>query len=137
MKKKQWSDKTILKSIPNPSKEAYEIKLKAPEITFEGVRKQPDFALAYITFYPKDKVIELKSMKEYFFQFRSKIFSYERLINVVFDDMMDIYDPERLRIVMEFNPRGGISSKLTIDSDWKARGGNEKYKDWIGQKEEW
>ena len=56
MKNKKWSDKTILKSIPNPSSEAYEIKLKAPEITFEGVRGQPDFALLYITFYPKNKV---------------------------------------------------------------------------------
>jgi 7-cyano-7-deazaguanine reductase len=28
------------------------------------------------------------------------------------------------------NPRGGISSRLTIDSDWKARGGEEVFKDW-------
>ena len=69
MKQKQWSDKTLLKAIRNPSKEAYEIKMKAPEVTFEGVRGQPDFALLYITFYPADKVIELKSMKEYFYQF--------------------------------------------------------------------
>ena len=137
MKRKQWSDKNILKSIRNPSSEAYEIKLKAPEVTFEGVRGQPDFALLYITFYPKDKVIELKSMKEYFYQFRSKIYSNERLINVIFEDMMEVYEPERLRLVMVCNARGGISSKLTIDSDWKARGGNENYKDWIGQTEEW
>jgi hypothetical protein len=26
---------------------------------------------------------------------------------------------------------------LTIDSDWKARGGEEKYKDWVGLGEEW
>ena len=42
-----------------------------------------------------------------------------------------------LRIVMEFNPRGGISSKLVIDSDWKTRGGDEKFKDWIGQEDKW
>jgi 7-cyano-7-deazaguanine reductase len=38
---------------------------------------------------------------------------------------------------MEFNPRGGISSKLVIDSDWETRGGNEKFKDWIGQEDKW
>ncbi len=135
--KKKWSDGSLLKSIPNPSKEAYEIKLKAPEITFEGVRGQPDFALLYITFYPGDRVIELKSMKEYFYQFRSRIYSYERLINVIYDDMVEAYAPERLRLVMVCNPRGGISSKLTIDSDWSSRGGSEIYKDWIGQPEEW
>jgi len=137
MKQKSWSDSSILKSIPNPAGGAYEIKLKAPEITFEGVRGQPDFALLYITFYPNTKVIELKSLKEYFYQFRSRIYSYERLINVIYDDMVKVYDPHRLRLVMVCNPRGGISSKLTIDSDWSARGGNEKYKDWIGQVEEW
>jgi len=137
MKQKSWSDSSILKSIPNPSGDAYEIKLKAPEITFEGVRGQPDFALLYITFYPNTKVIELKSLKEYFYQFRSKIYSYERLINVIYDDMVKVYDPHRLRLVMICNPRGGISSKLTIDSDWTSRGGSEKYRDWIGQLEEW
>ena len=43
---------------------------------------------------------------------------------------MEVYEPERLRCTMICNPRGGISSKLTIDSDWAARGGEEKFKDW-------
>ena len=137
MGKKIWSDRTILKGIKNPSKEAYEIKIKNPEITFEGDTGKPDFAVAYITLYPKDDVIELKSLKEYFFQFRNKIFSYERLINVIYDDLTCVYDPIRLRIVMEFNPRGGISSKLTVDSDWSIRGGKEKFKDWVGRDEKW
>ena len=119
-KKKGWSDRGILKCITNPTQEAYEIKIKNPEITFEGDSGKPDFAIAYITFYPNKSVIELKSLKEYFYQFRTKWFSYERLINVIYDDLVDVYKPNRLRIVMEFNPRGGISSKLTIDSDWKT-----------------
>ena len=81
-----WSDNTLLKSISNPTKEAYEIKIKNPEITFEGVPGQPDFASAYIMFYPNKKVIELKSLKRYFFQFRDSVMSYERLINVIYDD---------------------------------------------------
>ena len=89
LKKRNWAkNREILKSIPNPSKDAYEIKMKIPELTFEGVRGQPDFAHLYITFYPGDKVIELKSLKEYFFAFRSQIYSCERIINVVYDDMM-------------------------------------------------
>ena len=135
--KKKWSEPEMLKSIPNPTRQAYEIKIRNPEITFEGVKGQPDFAAAYITFYPKDKVIELKSLKHYFFQFRGKILSYERLINVVYDDLIQVYDPERLRVVMVFNARGGISSKLTIDSDWKSRGGHEMFKDWVGQEDIW
>lgn len=138
MKKRNWAkNRELLKSIPNPSGDAYEIKMKIPELTFEGVRGQPDFAHLYITFYPGDKVIELKSLKEYFFAFRSQIYSYERIINVIYDDMMAVYNPHRLRLVIVCNPRGGISSKLTVDSDWSVRGGKEDYKDWVGQNEEW
>ena len=132
-----WSVRSILKSIPNPTNDAYEIKIKNPEVTFEGVRGQPDFASVYITMYPSNSIIELKSLKEYFFQFRSRILSYERLINVVYDDLIKVYEPQRLRVVMTFNARGGISSKITIDSDWKVRGGSEKFKDWLGQEETW
>ena len=46
-------DSSILKSLPNPTGEAYEIKIKIPEFTFLGVKKQPDFADVFITFYPK------------------------------------------------------------------------------------
>ena len=137
-KKRNWSkNREILKSISNPSSDAYEIKMKVPELTFEGVRGQPDFAHLYITFYPGDKIIELKSLKEYFFAFRSQLYSYERIINVIYDDMMTVYEPARLRLVMTCNPRGGISSKLTVDSDWGVRGGKDIFKDWVGQKEEW
>ena len=136
--KRNWAkNRNILKSIPNPAQDAYEIKMKIPELTFEGVRGQPDSAKLYITFYPGDKVIELKSLKEYFFAFRSQIYSYERIINVIYDDMMEAYEPHRLRLVMTCNPRGGISSKLTVDSDWGVRGGEDSFKDWVGQSDEW
>ena len=130
-------NKEILKSIPNPTLGAYEIKVKITEFTFLGVTEQPDFANAYISFYPCKRIIELKSLKEYVFQLRNIVVSYERLINIFYDHLMEVYEPDRLRLVMMFNPRGGISSKLTIDSDWSIRGGDEKYKDWTDKSEEW
>ena len=130
-------DKSFLKAIPNPSKEAYEIKVKVPECTFLGVHQQPDFATIYLVFYPNKKVIELKSLKQYIYELRNIIVSYERLINIIYDHLMDVYKPERLRILMICNPRGGISSKLTIDSDWKVRGGKERFKEWMGSEDIW
>ena len=137
MKKYDTIDKTILKALPNPSAGAYEIKVKIPEFTFLGVKEQPDFADTYLSFYPKNKIIELKSLKQYVYQLRDVVVSYERLINVFYDHMMDVYQPERLRVVMVFNPRGGITSKLTIDSDWSVRGGEEIFKDWNDKNEQW
>lgn len=130
-------DKSALKAIPNPTSEAYEIKIKIPEFTFLGVSEQPDFAVVYLTFYAKKKVIELKSLKQYVYQLRDIIVSYERLINIMYDHIMEVYEPDRVRIVMICHPRGGISSKLTIDSDWGVRGGEEKYRDWVGIEDGW
>lgn len=134
---KRWSDASLLKALPNPSQKGYEIKIKNPEITFLGAVSQPDYATIYITMYPGDSVIELRSLKLYFHEFRNRIISYERLINVIYDDLLSTYRPIRLRIVMTLSPRGGISSKLTIDSDWAVRGGKEVFKDWLGQSDEW
>lgn len=134
---RKWSDTSILRAIPNPSPEGYEVKIKNPELTFIGAPDQPDFATVYIMMYPRDTVIELRSLKRYFFQFRDKHISYERLINVVYRDLMEVYTPKRLRITMTFGARGGISSRLTVDSDWKIRGGNEEFRDWVGQSDEW
>ena len=53
------------------------------------------------------------------------------------DDLVKVYEPSRLRLVMICNARGGISSKLTIDSDWKIRGGEDKFRDWSASREEW
>ena len=69
-------------------------------------------------------------MKYFFFHLRNIVVSYERLINIAYDHFMEVYEPERFRITMIYNPRGGISAKLTIDSDWKVRGGEEKFSDW-------
>ena len=130
-------DLSILKSIPNPSKDPYEIKVKVPEFTFLGVNEQPDFGVLYITFYPTEKIIELKSLKQYTYQLRNIVVSYERLINVVYDHLMEVYNPDRLRLVLKSNPRGGISSRLVIDSDWSVRGGAEKYLDWGQSDDSW
>lgn len=140
MSEKKLYDKIergILKSLPNPTTEAYEAKIKIPECTFLGVHEQPDFATFYLTFYADKKIIELKSLKHYIYQLRDIVVSYERLINIVYEDLMEVYQPTRLRIVMVCNPRGGISSKLTIDSDWKIRGGGEQFKDWTSSEDEW
>ena len=123
-------DISILKSLPNPGKKAYEIKLKQPELTFLGVYEQPDFASLYLLFYPDKKIIELKSFKLYLQQYRNLIISYERLINILYDDIKKVYNPKRLRIILDCNPRGGISSRLTQDSDWKSLGGKEEYKNY-------
>ena len=125
-----WSQAKLLKRLPNPSEAAYEQKIYIPEMTFVGTANQPDFGEMLLTFYPGPWTIELKSLKQYKDSFRSSLASYERLSNVIFEDLMEVYEPTRLRLMMRLRPRGGISSCLTIDSDWKIRGGKELFGDW-------
>ena len=127
-----WSKAHLLERIENPAIEAYEQKILIPELTFLGVANQPDFGAVLLTFYPNAWTIELKSLKVYKDAFRDAMVSYERLANVMFEDLMGVYEPKRLRLMMQIRPRGGISSCLTIDSDWKIRGGSEEFRDWTG-----
>ena len=127
---KHWSKAHLLQRIPNPTKEAYEQKILIPEFTFLGVSNQPDFGEILMTFYPGPWTIELKSVKVYKDAFRDTEASYERLANVIFTDIMQVFEPARLRLMMRLRPRGGIASCLTIDSDWAIRGGKEVFADW-------
>ena len=123
---KIWSavDGSALKSLPNAAK-GYEQRIAIPEFTFLGVKNQPDFGNITIWFYGKDRTIELKSLKEYLFQYRDTVISYERALDVMYKDLVKAYDPDRIRIEIEFRPRGGISSRMTVDSDWGHLGGSD------------
>lgn len=116
---KIWNTITTdtLKSLPNPAR-GYEQLITIPEFTFLGVKNQPDFGHIIITFYGNEKTIELKSLKNYIFQYRDTVLSYERCIDVMFRHLMEVYQPDKLRIEIEFRPRGGISSRMTADSTW-------------------
>jgi 7-cyano-7-deazaguanine reductase len=129
-------DPYVLKALPNPGG-AIELKHKAPEVTFLGAHNQPDFGTLYVTFYPDKTVIELRSLKEYLYQWRDTAVSYERFLDVVYDHLMQVYEPVRLRLVFETRPRGGISSRLTVDSDWAIRGGKEQFQDWVRLDDTW
>ena len=94
------------------------------------VRKHLKRLTQVVLFCPDKTIIELKSLKMYLQQYRDLIISHERLINVLYDDLIKVYKPKRLRIVLDCNPRGGISSRLTQDSDWKSLGGKEEYKNY-------
>jgi 7-cyano-7-deazaguanine reductase len=130
MPNSHWSKAHVLRRLPNPSKDGYEQKILIPELTFVGTANQPDFGEVLITFYPGEWTIELKSLKQYKDAFRDTMASYERLANVMFEDLQVVYAPQRLRLMMRLRPRGGISSCLTIDSDWRIRGGREEFNDW-------
>jgi len=118
-------DATILEALPSPGG-PFEARIDIPEFTMLGAKEQPDFGVLRLWFYPRDSVIELKSLKRYLHQYRMILVSYERVVNCIYDDLVAVYEPQRLRLEASFRPRGGISSTLVIDSDWGVRGGEDE-----------
>lgn len=126
MTKKLWkSIENTLESLPNVG--AYEQQITIPEFTFLGVYNQPDFGYIKMWFHGNKKTIELKSLKEYLLQYRDTVISYERALDLMYTHMMEAYDPYRIRLEIDFRPRGGISSKMVADSDWGHLGGTDEH----------
>ncbi len=56
-----------------------------------------------------------KSLKLYLHDFRNRGIFYEHSINTILDDLVSACKPRRMRVVGQFTPRGGISSKITAN----------------------
>jgi 7-cyano-7-deazaguanine reductase len=104
-----------LESFPNqfPERE-YEIEIVCPEFTAVCPKTgQPDFGTITISYVPGDRCIELKSLKLYLFAYRDRGIFYEHSVNTILDDLVAACLPRTMRVVGQFTPRGGISSKIT------------------------
>jgi len=118
------SKKEILEVFENQYPERdYLIEHIAPEFTSLCPKTgQPDFATIILKYVPDKLCVELKSLKIYFNSYRNDGVFYETLTNQILSDISDVVKPRAMRVIAEFNVRGGISSVITADFI------NEKYK---------
>ncbi len=75
----------------------------------------PDLGTIRIKYLPNNKIVELKSLKYYFLQFRNAGIFYENLTKLISGHLIECLDPLELNIEAEFTSRGGISSKVTTE----------------------
>jgi 7-cyano-7-deazaguanine reductase len=75
----------------------------------------PDFATIEITYIPGDHCLELKALKLYLWSFRNDGIFYERAVNRILDDLAEKTAPRWMRIVGDFNVRGGIKSVISAE----------------------
>lgn len=76
---------------------------------------QPDFAEIFIEYIPDKKCIETKSLKLYFFAYRSEGTFMETITNRILDDCIAACDPRFMRVVADFKARGGIRNVVTAE----------------------
>lgn len=111
------SKKEILEVFENKFPERnYIIEHIAPEFTSLCPKTgQPDFATIILKYIPDQFCVELKSLKLYFNSYRNDGVFYETLTNQILSDLADVVKPRAMRVIAEFNVRGGISSVITAD----------------------
>ena len=110
-------ERNELQAWPNPKPERdYVIHFEIPEFTCLCPRSGfPDFATIVIDFVPDRSVVELKSLKLYINQFRTRALSHEAATNDILDDLLGLLAPRWMRVVAEFNVRGNIKTTIAAE----------------------
>lgn len=83
--------------------DAYEFTSRCPKT------QQPDFAKVVISYIPRVKMVESKSLKLYLGSFRNEGSFHEDCMNTIAKDLIKLMDPKYLEVRGIFSPRGGIS----------------------------
>lgn len=73
------------------------------------VTHQPDYGRIEISYVPKEKIIETKSLKLYLWSYRNVRKFNEGIVDQLAEQLFIMADPEWIEVIGNFNPRGGIS----------------------------
>ena len=107
----------LLETFENEYQERdYVIEHTAPEFTSVCPKTgQPDFATMILEYIPDKLCIELKSYKVYLNSYRNDGIFYESVTNRILDDLVNVCKPRYMKLMAEFNTRGGISSIVEVE----------------------
>ena len=113
-----------LQVFPNPAPERdYVIRFDVPEFTcLCPLTGQPDFAHFTIEIVADALCVETKSLKQYFWSFRSVGAFHEKVSNTVVSDIVAAINPRFVRLHADWFVRGGIRTFVTVDhvkKGWK------------------
>ena len=88
----------------------YVVTLDCPEFTTLCPKTgQPDFGHIVISYIPRHRMVESKSLKLYLFSFRNHGDFHEDVVNIIMKDLWALMDPKYIEVKGYFMPRGGIS----------------------------
>jgi 7-cyano-7-deazaguanine reductase len=95
----------------------YEITIDVPEFTSVCPKTGlPDFGVLVLRYMPDKGCLELKSFKEYLFEYRNLGIFQENIVNKVLEDVVKWAKPKWAVVNGDFRPRGGIGTK--VEARW-------------------
>ena len=106
-----------LQTFANPAPERdYTIRMTLPEFTCLCPKTgQPDFATMKLEYVPDERCVELKSLKLYIWSFRDRGAFHEAVTNEILRELVAVTAPRFLRLIAEFNVRGGIYTTVVAE----------------------
>lgn len=101
----------ILETFENKHPEnEYVVNFDCPEFTTLCPKTgQPDFGHLVISYIPRERMVESKSLKLYLFSFRNHGDFHEDCVNIIMKDLWKLMNPKYIEVKGYFMPRGGIS----------------------------
>lgn len=101
----------LLETFENKHQEnEYVVTLDCPEFTTLCPKTgQPDFGHIVISYIPRERMVESKSLKLYLFSFRNHGDFHEDVVNIIMKDLIRLMNPKYIEVKGYFMPRGGIS----------------------------
>lgn len=111
----------ILVPLPNRQKNIdYVIRVVTQEFTSlcPLSLQQPDYATITIEYIPKDKIVELKSLKLYFVSYRNTQVFHEDVPATILKDLVALLSPQKMTVIGQFTIRGGL--KTTVEAKYES-----------------
>jgi 7-cyano-7-deazaguanine reductase len=95
--------------------------------TTDPVTGQPDFEEVEISYLPDGRLVDSKSLKEYWLWWRGQGASMERLATLVANDVADATGARRVDVTVREAPRGGISiiASASVDREDRLAGATQ------------
>ena len=104
----------VLEAVPfeNKAKNTW-VEIVNPEFTSLCPKTGlPDYGTIRINYLPEKAIVELKSLKYYFLQYRNAGIFYENLCQLILGHLVAKLEPQEMTIEAEFTPRGGLTTKV-------------------------
>jgi len=119
-------DPKLLQTFPNPEPgRDYLIEHMHHEFTsLCPITGHPDFATITVRYVADKRCVELKSLKLYFHAYRNEGIFFEAVTNRICDDLGAALRPRRLTVISDWKARGGFTSVIT--ADWRAKRGGKR-----------
>lgn len=94
----------------------YEVELEALEFTsLCPLTGAPDFGVLAIRYVPGERLLELRSLRDYLTSFRDRKILQEEVVNEVLDEIAGSASPRFCEVEGIFNVRGGIETRVRAE----------------------